>query len=112
VRANLRRIRKAGVHVTHGDVDSGRVGIAAPVFGPDGNVIGSVTVAITEADATPQVVANISALVQAASREIDAGLRHLSHAAGESAQSLGRASVDNAISRAEDAPKTDASANR
>lgn len=79
VRANLRRIRKEGVHITHGDVDSGRVGIAAPVFGTDGNVIGSVAVAIIEAEATPQAIANTSALVQAASREIDAGLRHLSH---------------------------------
>jgi len=112
VRANLRRIRKAGVHVTHGDVDSGRVGIAAPVFGPDGNVIGSVTVAITEADATPQSIANISALVQAASREIDAGLRQLSHADGGSVQSPGRASIDEAISGVRDAPKTDAPASR
>lgn len=78
VRSNLHRIRKAGVHVTHGEVDTGLVGIAAPVFRPDGNVLGSVAIAITEAEATPQSLANISALVQAAAREIDAGLRELS----------------------------------
>jgi len=79
VRSNLHRMRKAGVHVTHGEVDTGLVGIAAPVFRPDGNVFGSVAIAITEAEATPQSIANISALVQAAAREIDAGLRVLSH---------------------------------
>lgn len=78
VRANLRRIRKAGVHITHGEVDRGRVGIAAPVFRPDGNVLGSVAIAIFEREATPESVANLSALVQAAAREIDAGLLVLS----------------------------------
>jgi len=78
IKLNLRRIRKAGLHITHGEVDSGRVGIAAPVFGPDRNVIGSVTMAIPDSEATPQFIANISALVQAAAREIDAGLQFLS----------------------------------
>lgn len=74
VKETLRRIRKAGVHITRGDVDSGRVGIAAPVFASQGNVIGSVTLVLFDKDATPEMVANLSALVQAASREIDAGL--------------------------------------
>jgi DNA-binding IclR family transcriptional regulator len=74
VKRYLRRIRKEGIVVTHGEVDAGRVGIAAPVFG-HASVIGSIAVAITESEATPQAIANISALVQAASREIDAGLR-------------------------------------
>jgi hypothetical protein len=34
--------------------------------------------AIPESEATPQFIANISALVQAAAREIDAGLQFLS----------------------------------
>jgi len=111
VRVNLRRIRKAGVHITRGEVDGGRVGIAAPVFGPGGNVIGSVAVAITEAEATPQSIANISALVQAASREIDAGLRHLSY--GEPAdgprQSSTESSIDDERSVVKHAAKADAS---
>lgn len=78
VKASLRSIRKEGVLVTYGEVDSGRVGIAAPVFGPARNVIGSVGMAISEAEGTTQYIANISALVQAATREIDAGLRMLS----------------------------------
>lgn len=78
IKANLRHIRREGVLVTHGEVDSGRVGIAAPVFGPAGNVIGSVGMAIPEAEGTTECIANISALVQAAAREIDAGLRVMS----------------------------------
>ena len=74
VKANLRRIRKAGVLVTHGEVDSGRVGIAAPVFASRGIVIGSITLVLFEKDASPEIVANSSALVQAAGREIDASL--------------------------------------
>ncbi|MBZ5500707.1 MAG: helix-turn-helix domain-containing protein [Acidobacteriia bacterium] len=78
IKVTLRQIRKAGVYVTHGEVDSGRVGIAAPVFGPDGIVIGSIAMVIPQTEATPQFIANVSALVQAAGREIDAGLRLLS----------------------------------
>jgi DNA-binding IclR family transcriptional regulator len=74
LKANLRRIRKAGVCVTGGEVDSGRVGIAAPVFELNGNVIGSVGLVLFDKDATPENIANCSALVQAAAREIDASL--------------------------------------
>lgn len=112
VRANLRRIRKSGVHITHGEVDSGRVGIAAPVFGADGNVIGSVAMAITESEATPEFVANIAALVQATGREIDAGLRHLSNPADGSNDSPSPAFFPNDASKAKDAPPADASAGR
>ncbi|HXJ17032.1 MAG TPA: IclR family transcriptional regulator C-terminal domain-containing protein [Candidatus Polarisedimenticolia bacterium] len=75
IKTTLRRIRRAGLHISRGEVDSGRVGVAAPVFGPDKNVIGSIAMAIPQSEATPQFVANISALVQAAGREIDAGLQ-------------------------------------
>ena len=85
IRLNLRRIRKAGVHVTRGEVDPGRVGIAAPVFGPDENVIGSVGLAIPDSEASPQTVASYSALVEAAAREIDAGLLEISSETEEDA---------------------------
>lgn len=78
IKLNLRRIRKAGLHITRGEVDERRVGIAAPVFGSDNKmVIGSVTMVIPDSEATPQSVANISALVPATAREIDAGLQFL-----------------------------------
>ena len=80
IKVNLRRIRRAGLHITRGEVDPGRVGVAAPVFGRDRVVIGSITMSLPESEATPQFIANISALVQAAAREIDAGLQFLSSA--------------------------------
>lgn len=101
IRANLRRIRKGGVHITRGEVDSGRVGIAAPVFGPEKNVIGSVGLAISEREATPQAVANYSALVQAAAREIDAGLQLLS--AGEAEEEANFPPIYHEVSADEDA---------
>ncbi len=74
VKANLRQIRKAGVLVARGEVDRQRVGVAAPIIDPDGRVLGSVSMVITEQEATPQTVANVSALVEAAGREIHAAL--------------------------------------
>jgi DNA-binding IclR family transcriptional regulator len=77
VKDNLRRLRKAGVCVTYGEVDANRVGIAAPVFGPDQNVLGSISLVIQRKEATPETVANVSALVEAAGREIHAGVLNL-----------------------------------
>jgi DNA-binding IclR family transcriptional regulator len=101
IKVNLRRIRRAGVHVTRGEVDSGRVGIAAPVFGPDRNVIGSIAMSIPESEATPQFIANITALVEAAAREIDAGLQVMS--SGESAEDPGLPPVYHGPTSSEDA---------
>lgn len=78
IRGNLRQIRRAGLHITRGEVDAARVGIAAPVFGPNREVIGSIAMAIPDGEATPQFIANVSALVQAAAREIDVSLQFVS----------------------------------
>jgi DNA-binding IclR family transcriptional regulator len=109
MKLNLRRIRKAGIHITRGEVDAGRVGIAAPVFGRDNIVIGSVTVAIPESEATPQFIANLSALVQATAREIDVGLQLLSPA--NTVQNPGCGPLHRELSNSQtggivDAPKT------
>lgn len=47
-RQPLRGIRKAGLCITHGELDPGRVGISAPVFAADGDVIGSIGLVMTE----------------------------------------------------------------
>jgi DNA-binding IclR family transcriptional regulator len=107
LKLNLRRIRKVGIHITRGEVDSGRVGVAAPVFGPDRNVIGSITMALPDAEATPQFIANISALVQAAAREIDAGLQFLS--SGGVVRGSDQASVYHDLSGSSDARIADGS---
>lgn len=77
LKANLRKIRKAGLVVARGEVDQNLVGIAAPIFYPDKKIIGSITVVMVRSQASPQMVANVSALVDAAGREIHAGLLHL-----------------------------------
>jgi DNA-binding IclR family transcriptional regulator len=75
VKTNLRRLRKGRVVVAYGEVDPRRVGIAAPITDPKGNVIGSVSMVLHDQDATPVTVASISALVDAASREISVSLK-------------------------------------
>lgn len=112
VKANLRRMRKEGVVISRGEVDGGVVGIAAPVFGADGNVIGSVTMTIRESEASPQSIANISALVQAASREIDTGLRVLSQSPNISSHSLEQSFSSTEASGESDVRKTPVPGNR
>ena len=73
-RASLKKIRTAGVWVTHGQLDKGMIGVAAPIWQADRQIIGSIGIAVPEASTTPEEVAGTSALVQAAAREIDAGL--------------------------------------
>jgi DNA-binding IclR family transcriptional regulator len=91
MKANLRRIRMAGVCVTRAEVDKDRVGIAAPVFDATGKVLGSTGLAITQTEATPQFVANAATLVQAVALDIDSGLRALSAESGDAA---GEATAD------------------
>lgn len=78
VKNNLRQIRKAGVLVARGEVDRTRVGISAPVFGSRKNVLGSISLVISEDEATPETIYNVSALVDAATRQIHDGLVTLS----------------------------------
>ncbi|MFB3814165.1 MAG: IclR family transcriptional regulator [Terriglobales bacterium] len=77
LRANLRRIRKDGVVVARGEVDRDRVGISAPVFGPKKNVLGSISLVFWASEASPDTIYNVSALVDAAGRQIHAGLVNL-----------------------------------
>ena len=49
VRASLGAIRKAGFAITYGELDSGYVGIASPVFNRDRDVLGSVIAALSAA---------------------------------------------------------------
>ena len=73
-RASLKKIRTAGVWVTHGQLDKGMIGVAAPIWQADRQIVGSIGIAVPESSTTPEEVAGTSALVQAAAREIDAGL--------------------------------------
>jgi DNA-binding IclR family transcriptional regulator len=47
VRAALAQLKKQGHAVSQGELDPGFVGVAAPVFAPDGEILGSVIAALT-----------------------------------------------------------------
>lgn len=77
VRKTLKGIRTAGVCVTKGQLDKGMIGIASPTFLADGQIAGSVSVVVPESAMSAGDIAGTSALVQAAAREIDAGVTAL-----------------------------------
>ena len=47
-KTSLRRLRATNVCVTFGELDVGRVGISAPVFSADGEILGSVSLVVAE----------------------------------------------------------------
>lgn len=67
-RRPLRSIRKAGLSITHGELDAGRVGISAPVFAAEGDVVGSIGLVLSESSPV-----EVSQEIQA--RVLDAGAR-------------------------------------
>jgi len=46
-RKPLRAIRKAGLCISHGELDQGRIGVSAPVFA-DGEIVGSIGLVLSE----------------------------------------------------------------
>lgn len=47
-RSHMTELAKQGFSVTHAEMYPGSVGLSAPIFDPDGNVLGSITCAVTE----------------------------------------------------------------
>ncbi len=47
-RQPLRLIRRTGLSITHGELDPGRVGVSAPIFAAEGEVVGSVGLVLSE----------------------------------------------------------------
>jgi len=72
VRAALRNIRAAGVHVTQSELDAGMMGIAAPLFAPEGAVIGSISIVLPALEAAPVIVEHAAQLMRDAGAEISA----------------------------------------
>lgn len=70
IRALLPEIRKNGFAMSSGSYEDGVTGIAAPYFGPDGRVCGSVAVAIPTSRATDELCANVVGHVCAAARRL------------------------------------------
>lgn len=47
-RRPLRTIRRAGLCITHGELDEGRVGLSSPIFASDGDIVGSIGLVLSE----------------------------------------------------------------
>ena len=59
-RAELRAIRKAGHYVSHGEVDSGVVGISAPIVSPEEEALASLSLVLPD---TPENTKNVQEFV-------------------------------------------------
>jgi DNA-binding IclR family transcriptional regulator len=70
-RRALAPIRRAGICVTHGEVDQGRTGIGAPIFDRDGAVLGSLSVALPSARVDDALIERIAPLIAAGVREVE-----------------------------------------
>jgi len=71
-KAELARIRKAGIVVSHSEIDPNVIGVAACVFDPDGRPIGSVCTVLPEEGAPAPAIARVSTLTRASADEITA----------------------------------------
>lgn len=70
VRAALRNIRAAGVHVTQSELDTGMMGIAAPLFAPESAVIGSISIVLPALEASSEIIARATELMRGAGAQI------------------------------------------
>ncbi|MDO9405615.1 MAG: IclR family transcriptional regulator C-terminal domain-containing protein [Polaromonas sp.] len=71
-RANMRRIRKEGVVVSHGEIDNGLIGLGAPIFSAEQKVLGSLVAIVPSegwATAKPKLE-KLRAAVQVAADEL------------------------------------------
>jgi DNA-binding IclR family transcriptional regulator len=86
----LATLRRAGVCVTHGEVDPGRTGIGAPIFDREGAVLGSLSLALPSARADEAVIARLVPITAAGAREIE---RIMSNGSGATRRSPARVKI-------------------
>lgn len=67
----LATLRRAGVCITRGEIDHGRVGIGAPIFDRDHAVLGSLSFALPEARADDAMIERLTPLTAEGAREIE-----------------------------------------
>ena len=70
-RRGLAAMRRAGVSVSRGEIDPGRVGVAAPIFDKERAVLGSLSLALPAALADDTLVRRLAPLTVAGAREIE-----------------------------------------
>ena len=70
-RRGLAAIRRAGVSISHGEIDAGRIGVAAPIFDKDRAVLGSLSLALPAQHVDDVQVERLAPLTVAGAREIE-----------------------------------------
>jgi DNA-binding IclR family transcriptional regulator len=83
-------LRRAGICVTHGEVDPGRTGIGAPIFDRDRAVLGSLSLALPSAHVDETLIARVAPQTAAGAREIE---RIMSNGSGTSELSPARVKI-------------------
>lgn len=71
-RQTLTRLRKAGHAVSYGEIDPGRVGIAAPILNDDGRAVGSLSYVVAQSAVDERSVSRLVHLLAPAAAEIRA----------------------------------------
>jgi len=75
-RNSLASIRKAGYAITCGEVDRGRIGIAAPILNEDRRAVGSLSYVVSD-QVEMRACQRLAAIVQSGAQEIEATLNAL-----------------------------------
>lgn len=75
--AHMRRIRRAGVCVTRGEVVPDLTGVAAPIFDPDNRVLGSVTLVVDDVQLRRVEVSVLRARIEESANRIAESLRKI-----------------------------------
>jgi DNA-binding IclR family transcriptional regulator len=73
-KAEMARLRRAGACITGSELDSGRVGVAAPIFDPDKAIQGSLSFVLPDDRADERHLNRLAALTQIAARDIETAM--------------------------------------
>jgi DNA-binding IclR family transcriptional regulator len=71
LRRKLTMIRRARVCVSRGEIDPGRVGVAAPIFDKERAILGSLSLALPDARVDENLIGRLAPLTAAGAREIE-----------------------------------------
>lgn len=77
VKRSLGAVRRAGLVVTHAELDPGVTGVGVPVFGPDGGAIGSLALVLRDGPDTAAMVAAVGPPLRIAAAEVIRGMAAL-----------------------------------
>jgi len=89
-RTTLAAVRRAGVSVTHGEIDPGRTGIAAPIFDRERGVLGSLSLALPSARIDDALIERLAPLTVAGARKVE---RHMSNGSDATQPSSARVKI-------------------